>query len=228
MFYTYSHATSEGRIFYIGKGQGNRAHQLKYRNDRWKKIVNKYGKPTVQVLADWKTEIEALEHEMLLINCFRGMGYKLANLTNGGEGTSGYKHTLEQIERNRKAKIGSIPWNKGISSGLKHTEKFKEKIRRTHTGSTWNLGRPTSAKQKAIASALSKGNKHAAGNTNNRKWKWVGTHIETGTVIEFIGSLELNKAGFQHTNVIKCINGQRKSHKGYTWTKAPLENKSWH
>ena len=225
MFYTYSHATPEGRIFYIGKGQGNRAHQLKYRNDRWKKIVNKYGKPTVQVLADWKTEIEALEHEMLLINCFRDMGYKLANLTNGGEGTSGYKHTLEQIERNRKAKIGSIPWNKGISSGLKHTEKFKEKIRKLHTGSTWNLGRPTSAKQKAIASALSKGNNHAVGNTAQRKWIWVGTNILTSETVKFIGQKAMKEAGIQHSNVIKCINGQRKSHKGYTWRRKILENK---
>ena len=145
------------------------------------------------------------------------MGYELANLTDGGDGTSGYKQTEEHKEKTRKSKLG-----KPI-----HSKEFKEKIRKLHTGSTWNLGRPTSAKQKAIASALSKGNKHAAGNTNNRKWKWVGTHIETDTVIEFIGSLELNKAGFQHANVIKCINGQRKSHKGYTWRKESLENKLW-
>jgi len=225
VFYTYSHATPEGRIFYIGKGQGKRAHQLKYRNDKWKKIVAKYGKPSIQILADWNTEAEALEHEMLLINCFRDMNYELANLTDGGEGTSGYKHTIEQIERNRKAKIGSVPWNKGIPSGLKHSEEFKQKLSDIHKGNKWRQGIPASTKQKAIASALSKGNNYAAGNTNNRKWKWIGTDIKTGKTIEFIGSLELNKAGFQHANVIKCINGKRKSHKGYTWTKELLENK---
>jgi hypothetical protein len=34
----------------------------------------------------------------------------------------------------------------------------------------------------------------------------------------------LNDAGFQHANVIKCLNGTRKSHKGYIWHKEPLEN----
>jgi hypothetical protein len=228
VFYTYSHATPQGRLFYIGKGQGKRAHQLKYRNDKWKKVVAKYGQPTVQILAHWKTEAEALDHEMLLISCFKDMGYDLANLTEGGEGTSGYKHTPEQIEKNRLAKLGSIPWNKGISSGLKHSEEFKEKIRQTHKGNKYNLGRPTSAKQKEAARKLFKGNKYAAGNTAQRKWIWVGTHIETGEVIRLIGEKALKEAGFQHANIIKCINGTRKSHKGYTWSKEKWEDKSWH
>jgi hypothetical protein len=224
VFYTYSHATPEGRIFYIGKGQGKRAHQLKYRNDKWKKIVAKYGSPIVQILAHWKTEAEALDHEILLIDCFRDMGYNLANLTDGGEGTSGYKHTPEQIEKNRQAKLGSIPWNKGTPSGLKHSDEFKQKISNLHKGNKWRQGLPTSTKQKASASKLFKGNNHAAGNTYQRKWIWVGTHIETGAVIRLVGEKELKDGGFQHANIIKCINGQRKSHKGYTWTKESWSN----
>ena len=81
------------------------------------------------------------------------------------------------------------------------------------------------AKQKQVTSQRTKGNKHAAGNTNNRRWRWVGTSIEDGSTIVFIGSIALNNAGFQHANVIKCLNGTRKSHKGYTWSKEPLENK---
>ena len=77
----------------------------------------------------------------------------------------------------------------------------------------------SSTKQKAIASSLSKGNKYAAGNTAQRKWVWVGTHIESGEVIRVIGEKSLKEHGFQHANIIKCINGTRKSHKGYTWSK---------
>jgi hypothetical protein len=255
MFYTYSHATPEGRIFYIGKGQGGRAYANQNRNTYWHNTVKKHGTPTVQILADWETEKDAFSHEVLLISCFRAMGYKLTNLTNGGEGGSGYKHTDEQREKNKQsklgstpwnkgvkgqiawnkgvplkeetkqkisaAKIGSIPWCKGISSGLKHTEEFKQKLSNLHKGNKWRQGLPTSAKQKAIASALSKGNKHAAGNANNRKWVWIGTHIKTGVVVEFIGEQALKEAGIQHANVIKCINGKRKSHKGYTWHRKP-------
>jgi hypothetical protein len=249
MFYTYAHYTPQGRLFYIGKGQGDRAHTFYQRGIYWKNIVQKYGNPNIEILANWDVEQDAFDHEKFLISCFKDMGYKLANLTDGGEGTSGYKHTAKQRENNRRARLGkpvwnigipckeetkikisvvktgSIPWNKGISSGLKHTEEFKEKIRRTHTGSKYNLGRPTSAKQKAIASALSKGNKYATGNTAQRKWIWVGTNILTGEVVKFIGEQALKEAGIQHANVIKCINGDRKSHKGYTWHKEPWENK---
>jgi hypothetical protein len=224
VFYTYSHATPQGQLFYIGKGQGKRAHQLKYRNDKWKKIVAKYGKPTVQVLADWKTEAEALDHEMFLIQCFKDMGYELANLTVGGEGTSGYKHTPEQIEKNRLAKLGSTPWNKGISSGLKHTEEFKQKLSAVHKGNKWREGIPTSAKQKAAASAIFKGNKFQVGNTRNRAWIWIGTHVETGVEIRLIGEKAMKDAGVQHANVIKCLKGERKSHKGYTWRREPWES----
>ena len=252
MFYTYAHYTPQGRLFYIGKGQGKRAHACYQRGSHWNNIVAKYGKPEVQILANWKTEAEALDHEVLLINCFRELGHNLCNKTIGGEGTSGYKHTVEQIEKNRQmhlgqipwnrgkpwseeiknkvsvSKLGSTPWNKGIPSGLKHSEEFKQRLSAVHKGNKYNLGRSTSAKQKAIASALSKGNSYAVGNTNQRKWVWVGINIQTGEVVRVVGEKTLKEHGFQHANIIKCINGTRKSHKGYTWTKEKWEDKSWH
>jgi len=252
LFYTYAHYTPEGRLFYIGKGQGDRAHAFYQRGSHWNNIVNKYGKPDIQILANWDTESEALSHEILLIECFRELGHDLCNKTNGGEGTSGYKHTEQQRENNRQArlgkpvwnknipckeetkqkisvaKLGSIPWNKGISSGLKHSEEFKEKIRKTHKGNKYNVGRPASEKQRQTASERSKGNTYAAGNTYQRKWVWVGTNIKTGEVIRLVGEKALKEAGFQHANIIKCINRTRKSHKGYAWSKEKWEDKSWH
>ena len=219
MFVTYAHYTPQGRLFYIGKGSGKaRAHYFSGRNNYWNKIVAKYGRPSVQILADWGTEEEAFSHEVLLINCFRDMGYELANLTDGGDGTSGYKQTEEHKEKLRIARTG-----KPI-----HSEEFKQKLSNFHKGNKWRQGIPTSAKQKAIASALSKGNSHAAGNTAQRKWVWVGTNVITGEVVKFIGEKEMKAAGIQHSNVIKCLNGQRKSHKGYTWHRELWENKSWH
>ena len=188
------------------------------RNNYWNKIVAKYGKPSVQILADWDTEEEAFSHEVLLINCFRDMGYELANLTDGGDGTSGYKQTEEHKEKTRKVKLGKPM----------HTEESKQKLSNFHKGNKWRQGIPTSVKQKAIASALSKGNNYAAGNTAQRKWVWVGTNVITGEVVKFIGEKEMKAAGIQHSNVIKCLNGQRKSHKGYTWHRELWENKSWH
>ena len=269
MFYTYSHATPEGRIFYIGKGQGKRAYNLKNRNVYWNRIVEKYGNPVVQILADWETEEDAFDHEMVLIDCFRGMGYELANLTNGGEGQSGMTPWNKGVPLKEEtklkisvAKIGSNAWNKGIpltedckqklsqslsgrkawNKGVECRPETKQKLQKAGLGNKHalghkvseaskklmglaNLGRPSSAKQKEAARKIFLGNKHATGNTAQRKWVWIGTNILTGEVVKFIGEQAMKEAGIQHANVIKCISGHRKSHKGYTWHREPWENK---
>ena len=207
MFYTYAHYTSEGRLFYIGKGHGKRAYVFYKRNKYWNHIVAKYGKPTVKIIAEWDTEEEAFAHEIALIAQYRNEGIDLCNLSEGGEGPSGL-----------------VPWNKGISSGLKHSEEFKARISTLHKGNKWRQGLPNSQKQKTAARAIFKGNTYAAGNTRNRTWIWVGTDIKTGDVVKFIGEKEMKKAGLQHANIIKCINGERKSHKGYTWHREAWSN----
>ena len=126
MFYTYAHYTPQGRLFYIGKGQGGRAFSFYKRGEHWNNVVAKYGKPEAQILAHWGTEKEALDHEVLLISCFRDMGYDLCNKTNGGEGTSGFKRTTPV-------------WNKGIPL----TDECKQKLSKTMTGRpSWNVGVP--------------------------------------------------------------------------------------
>ena len=99
MFYTYYHSKSNGDVFYIGIGNKKRPYDFVKRNTYWKNIVLKYGKPQVQILAQWDTAEEAKQHEILLISCFKDMGYKLANLTDGGDGCNGYKHTEEHKQK---------------------------------------------------------------------------------------------------------------------------------
>lgn len=209
MYYTYAHYTPYGRLFYIGKGSSiQRSHYLLGRNDYWNKVVSKYGNPIVKILGEWDLEADALLYEKLLISTFRFLGFKLCNLTDGGEGTSGYKQSLEQRIQNGKNKLG----NK-YALGHKVSEASKKLM------GADKIGKPSSAKQKAIASELFKGNKYAAGNTTQRKWIWVGTHIKTGEVVKFTGEKEMKLAGLQHSNIIKCLNRERKSHKGYTWSR---------
>lgn len=216
MFYTYAHYTPEGRLFYIGKGSSvRRAHYMQGRNNYWCKVVAKYGKPVVKILAEWLTEKEAFEHEATLIKEYREQGLKLCNLTDGGEGTSGYKQSAEHRQKNSQARIGKpATWN----IGRKHTAETKIKC------GAANIGKPTSEKQKAIASQVSKGNTYATGNTNNRTWVWIGTDILTDKIVNFIGEKEMKLAGLQHANIIKCLNGERKSHKVYTWSREAWSN----
>lgn len=53
----------------------------------------------------WNSEVEALIQEILLIKTLRTLGKTLYNVTDGGEGISGYKYTPEQREKCRQAAI---------------------------------------------------------------------------------------------------------------------------
>jgi hypothetical protein len=104
MFYTYLHRReSDNAVFYIGKGKGRRAHDPGGRNPYWKNTVAKYG-IKVEIVARWELEVEAFEHEIFLIGCFRRMGCKLTNRTDGGEGSSGCKHS-EQTRQTLKTLV---------------------------------------------------------------------------------------------------------------------------
>ena len=94
-YYTYAHfRADDGKCLYIGKGKGKRAWVTSKRSAWWKSVVAKHGY-RVQILATWESEEEAFEHEKFLIACFRDMGHPLVNLTGGGEGPSGLKHSAE-------------------------------------------------------------------------------------------------------------------------------------
>ena len=131
--YTYAHYKPDGSIFYIGKGSGDRAYRTNHRNRYWKHIVAKHGSYTVNILAKWKTHEEALSHEVLLISCFKDMGYKLANLSDGGEGNSGYKATPETLTKMSASAKGKQSWAKGKK--LKpHTDETKRQMSVAHKG----------------------------------------------------------------------------------------------
>ena len=195
MFYTYAHTKPDGTIFYIGKGTGIRAWKTTRRNQHWKNIVAKYKDYNVEILANWDTEKEALDHEILLISCFRDMRYNLANMTNGGEGTSGYKHTKEWKQKATFAWSG----NKNQNFGKQLSEKTKQKI----------------------SSSII--NKNLRGtNAFNFKCPIVATNIINGQEIILSGTAEMKKAGFQTTNIFKCLKGERKLHKGHTFKRLEI------
>lgn len=105
MFYTYAHFRQDGRVFYIGKGSGDR-HLHPRRNSRWKNIVAKEGGFRSEILAHWISETEAFEHEKFLIKCFKDLGFELCNLTDGGEGTAGLVFSDEERLKRSRALIG--------------------------------------------------------------------------------------------------------------------------
>ena len=94
-FYIYVHRKADtGEVFYVGKGQGNRCNVRAGRSVYWKNIVEKHGF-TVEKTAWFHDEQEAFAHEKFLIACMRNHGSIICNLTDGGEGNSGYVESPE-------------------------------------------------------------------------------------------------------------------------------------
>ena len=138
MFYTYAHFRPDGRVFYIGKGSGNRYLSVS-RSRYWQNVVKKEGSFTAEILARWKTEQEAFEHEKFLIKCFRDLGFTLCNLTDGGEGPSGAVRSIEtraKLSAATKAYM-ALPGDRGMR-GKTQSKSMREKVSSALSGRTFS------------------------------------------------------------------------------------------
>lgn len=142
-FYVYMHINkSNGEVFYVGKGYGNRAFDTKNgRNRHWKNIVKKYGF-SVEFVQFGLQEWYAFELEKELIAALGRRdtrdGY-LCNMTDGGEGASGCVRSAETrakvslvhkgktTSEETKAKIGAA--NRGKVPSAEHRNKISAAMR---------------------------------------------------------------------------------------------------
>lgn len=144
-------------VFYIGKGKNdkyhNRAKSIK-NNQYFKNIY--YKVPThYEIVYQNLSEKEALEQEKKLIREYidnkgysiqanksipKVQGRHLVNLTYGGEGISGYRHTKESIEKSTRRGEQNGNYGKRGSAhqcyGISKTEEHKNKIRSSNPRST--------------------------------------------------------------------------------------------
>jgi hypothetical protein len=91
-FFAYIHCKPDGTPFYVGKGTRTRYKNFRDRSEYHKRIVAKYGRENILIgKLDCTTNDIALTLEVGLIKCLRRMGVALVNLTDGGEGTVGWK-----------------------------------------------------------------------------------------------------------------------------------------
>lgn len=93
--------------FYVGKGQGDRCYRKKRGNNQHFNNIVKNIPTAVVILHEGLTEEQALEIECWYIHQYEfEWGYNLVNLTEGGEGVTGYRHSEEEIKRNRSQTHG--------------------------------------------------------------------------------------------------------------------------
>lgn len=94
-YYVYRHIRLDSNTpFYVGKGIRNRAFDLDHRNSHHKRITKKHN-CKIEILKYFISEDEAFDYERRLITLYKSFGYCEANLTNGGDGLSGFKHSIK-------------------------------------------------------------------------------------------------------------------------------------
>ena len=86
-----------GVVFYVGIGNSKRPYSKRSRSDFWKNIVTKYGYIVEIIHENLSFEI-ACQLEIEYISKFGRLDNNtgtLVNMTDGGEGSNGYKHSDE-------------------------------------------------------------------------------------------------------------------------------------
>ena len=53
VYYTYSHSTPDGVVFYIGKGHDGRAYSFSDRGWQWRERVAKAKGIVIKIVAEW-------------------------------------------------------------------------------------------------------------------------------------------------------------------------------
>lgn len=141
-FYVYEHIRNDtGEVFYVGKGKEKRYCSNRNRNKYWHNVVKKAGGFDFRIVVEDKSEELILLAEIEKISQLRILGAKLVNLTDGGEGITGLKHS-------EKSKLAMSQKLKGKSH--KHTQETIEKIKQANTGIVFSDERKEKLRQKAL------------------------------------------------------------------------------
>jgi len=109
IFYVYIWIRKDiNKVFYVGKGHGNRYRNLKTSRNRWfKHVVEKVGKDNleVKIIESELEEKTAFEREKYYIKYFKEIGHPLTNLTSGGDGSSDWFQYLTEEEKEKHREI---------------------------------------------------------------------------------------------------------------------------
>lgn len=212
-------------VFYVGKGSGDRYKNIYQRNKFFKDMYNTHNCDT-RIVLDNLSEEEAFEKEIELIGYYReNTDYRLTNMTDGGEGTSGWIPSDEF--KIKQSKIHKEQWNdinyrekmlkirNSENSPYKTTE-FREKISNIVSGkNNPNYNNRWSDEQKEHLSIVRKELKIAAGNNNPNCKKIIC--LETGEVFSTIKDAQMKYDVKSETSFSVALKNKQKTAAGLHW-----------
>lgn len=145
----YRHIKPCGEVFYVGIGNNKRPYEKRHRNNMWLKTINKYSNYKIEILYNNLDLESAKELEIFLIELYGRKCNKsgtLCNITLGGEGAFGLKHSKESLVKMSNSRKGMKAWNKNINLSENHKLNLKlnsgqaKKVINTETGEIYNSG----------------------------------------------------------------------------------------
>jgi hypothetical protein len=136
-FYVYEHRRKDtGAVFYVGKGCKQRAKSFLNRGRYWSNVAKAAGGVEITYPVFGVDEEMALLAEMELIDAYRRRGIRITNITDGGEGTSGWvpsEETRRKIGEANKGRPKLCGEQHGMY-GKKHSEESLVKMRESQKG----------------------------------------------------------------------------------------------
>lgn len=164
MAVVYRHIRLDNRKpFYIGIGNSEkRAYSVRGRNKHWQNIVNKCGYEIQILFYDLDYE-EAKLKEIEFISMYGRYNISnglLCNLTDGGDGSIGYKPTEEALLKISQTSKGRIKTKEQISKwkqsmSFAKSEETKEKIRQSLLGKKHTDERKENQRKARLGKSLS-------------------------------------------------------------------------
>lgn len=198
----YLHRRATDRVpMYVGIGKPDRPEVVGKvgdgnRNDDWHEVYNEHGR-TVEVLMEGLLEWHSKAIEVVYIFDYRRVygryreGGSITNLSDGGEGGSGYKWTEEQL-----VKIsGENHHFYGKNFSQEHRAKISASMAGEHCYAYGIFGEQASA------------------------FQGYSIGINEKQFVILSGSQEMKDNSFNPGNISLCVSGTRTIHKGFRWTR---------
>jgi NUMOD3 motif len=242
MAYVYRHIRlDKNEPFYIGIGSDPkywRATKKSQRNILWKRVVAKTDYE-VEIVMDDLTWDEACKKEIEFISLYGRKNIctgTLVNLTDGGEGSLGYKPTKETKEKLSKSLQGK-PINLTKDERIKRSERFKqlnqdkdfikkkvkairdsEKLKEYYKSRIGKKGYSHTEESKHKIRLSRLGKKMPKEVLEKRSFKVVQTTMDGEVIKIWDSSRQIQReTKFSQGNIWRCCVGQYKQVYGYKW-----------
>jgi hypothetical protein len=225
-FYVYLYLREDGTPYYVGKGKNLRAwakHNVNLPKDEQR----------IQFVATKLLEHEACVLEIRLIQTYGRKNNNtgiLRNMTDGGEGISGFTHSEESKEKNRISNSGSNHPHYGIrgenhfNHGRKnpeHSERMKGSGNSIHKPGAKENQKKNTPRGDRHYTKTDEGRKKVSGENNPRYDSTIHTFKHSDGTVEVCSRYQLNlKYPHLHRGGIRMIvSGERKTHQGWMLVK---------